>query len=267
MTQIAAEILGIPIESVTVVHPETDVTPYDMATLGSRSVYHMGNAVKRAAEDARDKLLALAREVGVSAETTPIAEVFRKKYGMQAGNIVGTGSFIPTYAPTDHDTGQSSNVTPFWMIGATGAEVEVDTETGRVRVTRLINVADVGKPVNPRIVETQLSGAAIMQLGFTMFEEMSFDAGQVTNASLADYKIPGMLDVPPAMVNEAVDAEERGGPFGAKGVGETGTFGVSPAIANAIEDAVGVRLTSLPLTAEAVYRALRAARGEPLQDD
>jgi len=267
MTQIAAEVLGISIESITIVHPDTDVTPYDMATLGSRSVYHMGNAVKRAAEDARDKLLALAREVGVSAETTPIAEVFRKKYGMQAGNIVGTGSFIPTYAPTDHDTGQSSNVTPFWMIGATGAEVEVDTETGRVRVTRLINVADVGKPVNPRIVETQLSGAAIMQLGFTMFEEMSFDAGQVTNASLADYKIPGMLDVPPAMVNEAVDAEERGGPFGAKGVGETGTFGVSPAIANAIEDAVGVRLTSLPLTAEAVYRALRAARGEPLQDD
>ncbi|MBI2294967.1 MAG: xanthine dehydrogenase family protein molybdopterin-binding subunit, partial [Betaproteobacteria bacterium] len=261
LAQIAAEVLGIPIESITVVHPDTDVTPYDMATLGSRSTYHMGNAVKAAAEDARDKLLAMARELGLPAETTPIPELFRKKYGMQAGNIVGMGSFLPTYTPTDHATGLSPNVTPFWMVGATGAEVEVDTETGHARVTRLVNVADVGKPVNPRIVETQLSGAAIMQLGFTMFEQMNFEAGQVTNASLADYKIPGMLDVPPGMVSEAVDAEERGGPFGAKGVGETGTFSVSPAIANAIDDAVGVRLTSLPLTPEAVYRALRAKQG------
>jgi CO/xanthine dehydrogenase Mo-binding subunit len=267
MAQIVAEVLGIPIESITVVHPDTDVTPYDMATLGSRSTYHMGNAVRRAAEDARDKLLAVAREVGVSVETTPIAEVFRKKYGMQAGNIVGTGSFVPAYQPTDHDTGQSANVTPFWMVGATGAEVEVDTETGRVRITRLVNVADVGTPINPRIVETQLSGAAIMQLGFTLSEKMEFSAGQCTNPSLAGYKIPGMLDVRFRMESEAVDAAERGGPFGAKGVGETGTFSVSPAIANAIDDAVGVRLTSLPLTAESIYRALRAKQGNPLKDN
>ena len=267
MAQIVAEVLGIRIESITVVHPDTEVTPYDMATLGSRSTYHMGNAVRRAAEDARDKLLALAREVGVSVETTPIAEVFRKKYGMQAGNIIGTGSFIPNYQPTDHDTGQSANVTPFWMIGATGAEVEVDTETGQVKVTRLVNVADVGTPINPRIVETQLSGAAIMQFGFTMSEKMEFSAGQCTNASLAGYKIPGMLDIPASIVNEAVDSTERGGPFGAKGVGESGTFSVSPAIANAIDDAVGVRLTTLPLTAEAVYRALRVKQGNPLRDE
>jgi CO/xanthine dehydrogenase Mo-binding subunit len=267
MAQIVSEVLGVPIGSVTVVHPDTDVTPYDMATLGSRSTYHMGHAVRLAAEDARDKLMALAREVGLSAETAPIRDVFRKKYGMQAGNIVGTGTFIPTYTPTDHDTGQSANVTPFWMIGATGAEVEVDTETGQVRVTRLVNVADAGTPVNPRIVETQLSGAAIMQLGFTLSEKMEFSAGQCTNASLAAYKIPGMLDVPPGIENEAVESAERGGPFGAKGVGETGTFGVSPAVASAIEDAVGVRLMSLPLTAEAVYRALRAKQGKPLEGD
>jgi len=266
LAQIVAEVLGVPIEAITVVHPDTDVTPYDMATLGSRSLFHMGNAVKLAAEDARDKLLALARELGLPAETTPIPDVFRRKYGMQAGNIVGTGCFIPSYQSPDHDTGFSENVTPFWMVGATGVEVEVDTETGQVRVTKLINVADVGKPVNPKIVETQLSGASIMQLGFTLSEKMEFKAGQCTNASLAEYKIPGMLDIPAGIVNETVDAVERGGPFGAKGVGETGTFGVSPAIANAIEDAVGVRLTSLPLTAEAVYRALRAKEGRALSD-
>jgi CO/xanthine dehydrogenase Mo-binding subunit len=267
MVQIVSEVLGVPVESVTMVHPDTDVTPYDMATLGSRSLYHMGNAVKMAAEDARDKLLALAGELGLSAETTPVPELFRKKYGMQAGNIVGFGSYIPSYKSPDHDTGQSPDVTPFWMVGATGVEVEVDTETGHVCVTKLINVADVGKPVNPKIVETQLSGASIMQLGFTMSEKMEFKGGQCTNASLAEYKIPGMLDIPAGIVNEAVDAVERGGPFGAKGVGETGTFGVSPAIANAIDDAVGVRLMSLPLTAEAVYRALRAKQGNPLKDD
>ena len=267
MAQIVAEVLGIPIESIKVVHPDTDVTPYDMATLGSRSTFHMGHAVRRASEEARDKLLALAQEVGVSVETTPIREVFRKRYGMQAGNIVGSGTFVPASMPTDHETGQSADVTPYWMTGATGAEVEVDTETGHVKVTRLVNVADVGKAINPEIVETQLSGAAIMQLGFTLSEKMEFRNGQCTNASLAEYKIPGILDIPPGIENEAVTAVQKSGPFGAKGVGESGTFGVSPAIANAIDDAVGVRLTSLPLTPEAVYRALRAKQGNPLQDD
>ncbi len=264
MAQIAAEVLGIPIAAVTIVHPDTDVTPYDMATLGSRSTFHMGHAVRLAAGEARDKLLALARELGLSAETTPIPELFRKKYGMQAGNVVGVASFIPEYAPTDHETGLSDNVTPFWMVGASGVEVEVDTETGHVRVMRLVNVADAGRLVNPRIVETQLSGAALMQLGFTLYEKMDFDGGQLLNPSLADYKIPGILDIPLTIENEAVDAVQGSGPFGAKGVGESGTFGVSPAIANAIDDAVGVRLTSLPLTPEAVYRALREAQGTPL---
>lgn len=266
MAQIVAEALGIAVASVTLVHPDTDVTPYDMATLGSRSTYHMGHAVKLAAEDARDKLLQLARDVGLSAETTPIPDIFRKKYGMQAGNIVGIGSFIPPYTPPEPGTGLTTDATPFWMIGATGAEVEVDTETGEFRITRLVNLVDVGRPVNPAIVETQISGATIMQLGFTLSERMDFDAGQVTNASLADYKIPGIRDIPAVMENEAVDMVQHSGPFGAKGVGESGTFGVSPAIANAIDDAVGVRLTSLPLTAEAVYRGLRANAGNPLKD-
>ena len=265
--QIIAEILGIPIESITVVHPDTDVTPYDMATLGSRSTFHMGHAVRLASEEARDKLLALAKEVGLSVETTPIPDVFRKKYGMQAGNIVGTGTFVPKTAPTDYETGQCADVTPYWMIGATGVEVEVDTETGRYTVTRMVNVGDVGRTINPDIVETQLSGAAIMQFGFTTSEKMEFSAGQCVNPSLADYKIPGILDIPPVIENEAVDAEQTNGPFGAKGVGESGTFGVSPAIANAIEDAVGVRITELPITAEAVYRALRAKAGKPLADE
>ncbi len=265
--QIVSDVLQIPMAAIKSVQPDTDVTPYDMATLGSRSMFHMGNAVKSAAEDARDKLAALASELGLSLETTPINELFKKKYGMQAGNVVGVGNFIPDYTPTDHATGLSDLITPFWMVGAAGAEVTVDTETGHVAVTRLITVADVGTPINPKIVETQLSGAALMQLGCSLYEEIEFDAGQVTNASLADYKIPGMRDVPPVLINETVDAHHDGGPFGAKGVGETGAFAVSPAIANALDDAVGVRLTALPLGPEAVYRALRITTGNPLDDD
>jgi len=256
MAQIAAEVLALPTEAVTVVHSDTDVTPFDMATLGSRSLFHTGNAVKLAAEDARAQLAGLRKELGLPADCA-VADVFRKKYGMRAGSVLGVGNFIPPYTPPD-ENGQTDNATPFWMVGACGVELEVDTETGHVRVLRLVNVADVGTPINPRIVETQLSGASIMQLGFTLFEKMQFDAeGQLRNASLAEYKIPGLLDVPAEIVNEAVVAEQRTGPFGAKGVGETATFAVSPAIANAVHDAVGVRLTSLPLSAEAVFEALQ----------
>jgi CO/xanthine dehydrogenase Mo-binding subunit len=227
----------------------------------------MGHAVRIAAEEVRAKIAALAREVGEPAGSNILlAELFKKKYGMQAGNIIGTGSYKPDYAPASHDTGQSTNITPFWMVGGAGAEVEVDTETGQVRLTKVVNVIDCGKRINPRIVETQISGASLMQLGFTMFEKMQLDGGQVTNASLADYKVPGILDVPPVMVNEAIDAYQANGPFGAKGAGESATLALSPAIANAIDDAVGVRLTELPLTAEAVFRALRAKAGKPLGD-
>ncbi len=267
MAQIAAEVLNIPIDAIRIVQPDTDVTPYDMSTLGSRSTFHMGHAVRLAAEDARDKLRAMASDLGLpDGVNTPLSELFIKKFGMQAGNVTGAGTYMPSYAPPNYDTGDTPNVTPFWMIGATGAEVEVDTETGQFRVLRLVNVCDVGKPINPAVVDTQISGAAIMQLGFTATEKMQFENGQLLNPSLADYKIPGLFDLPDAMENSFVEAEQHNGPFGAKGAGESGTFAVSPAIANAIEDAVGVRITEMPITAEAIFRALRAADGNPLED-
>ncbi len=267
MAQIAAEVLGVGVDKVIVIHPDTDVTPYDMSTLGSRSTYHMGHAVRLAATEARDKLAEMAKELGLPEGTNaPVDELFRRKYGMQAGNVIGSGSYIPPYKPTDHDTGQSPEATPYWMIGATGIELSVDTETGHVTIERLITVADLGTALNPEIVATQLSGAAIMQLGFTMTEDMVYDAGQVTNANLADYKIPGFFDIPPVIENVVVEAEQKSGPFGAKGVGESGTFGVSPAIANAVDDAVGVRITEMPLTPEKVFRALRKAAGQTLEE-
>jgi CO/xanthine dehydrogenase Mo-binding subunit len=130
----------------------------------------------------------------------------------------------------------------------------------------VVNVADGGRTINPKIARTQLTGGATMQLGFTLYENMEFDGGQVTNASFADYKIPGFRDVPP-MEAEFVSAMQENGPFGAKGIGESSTFGVSPAIAEALHDAVGVRIMELPIRAEAVLRAIRENEGRPIGDE
>ena len=267
LAQMVGEALNVPAESVRIVHPDTDVTPYDMGTLGSRSLFHMGHAIQNAAAEVHSKLAALRQELGEpDGSNISVADLIQKRYGGQAGNIVGSGAFRPDYESPSRETGQSRKVTPFWLIGGAGAEVEVDIETGHVRLSKLVCVVDAGKAVNPRIVETQISGGAIMQLGFTLFEQIHLDGGQITNASLADYKIPGLHDLPAKMENIYIEHVQSNGPFGAKGVGESSMFCISPAVANAIEDAVGVRITTLPLNPETVYRAIRAKSGNPLED-
>src|SRR5262249_47598155 len=145
MAQIVGQVLNLPAEAVAVVQRDTDVTPYDMGTLGSRSLFHMGHAVRLAAEEVREKIKALAREVGEpEGSNVPVADLFKKKYGMQAGNIVGSGTYKPDYVSPNPDTGLSPNITPFWMISGVGTEVTVDTETGHVEITKLINVIDCG---------------------------------------------------------------------------------------------------------------------------
>src|SRR5262249_24233627 len=153
LAQMVAEVLDIPAESVRVMPRDTDATPIDMGTLGSRSIFHMGHAIRRAAEEAKAKLRALAREVGEpDGSNIPIRDLFLKRYGMQAGTVVGSGVFKPDYVSPTADTGQSPNVTPFWMVAAAGAEGEVDTETGHVRITRLVNAVDCRQPLNPNTI-------------------------------------------------------------------------------------------------------------------
>jgi CO/xanthine dehydrogenase Mo-binding subunit len=283
MAQIVADVLGITAEEIRVIHADTDVTPYDMATLGSRSTFHMGNAVRLAAEEARKKAVEMcATQTGVPAESLRVEHgavvtqdgqsctygaILAKQYGMQAGNIMGVGSYIPDYQKPNSETGRSDNITPFWMVGGTGVELEVDTETGKITITRLVTVGDAGKALNPGIVKRQLSGASIMQMGFTLFEEMAFDEGQVVNASLADYKIPGFWDVPEQNDVQIVEVPHRNGPFGAKGIGETGSLALSPAVANAVQDATGVRIYETPLTPERVLRALRQQQRNEWEDN
>src|SRR4249920_2949416 len=135
IAQIVGELLNIPAETVKVVPRDTDVTPYDMGTLGSRSLFHMGHAVRIAADEVRAQLAVMAREVGEPAGSNiSIADLFKKRFGMQAGNIVGSGSYKPDYVPGAPGTGRTPNVTPFWMVAGAGVEVEVEVETGHVRI-------------------------------------------------------------------------------------------------------------------------------------
>ncbi len=150
----------------------------------------------------------------------------------------------------------TSKSTEYWFPGATAVEVEVDEETGRVQVLRIAAAADVGTAIHPAHCEQQIVGATTMALSLALFEEMVFDGGQVTNASLADYMVASIKDRPPEIVPIVVQVPHPDGPFGAKGVGETAIFSLAPAIAAAVADAIGVSIVDLPITPERVLRAI-----------
>jgi CO/xanthine dehydrogenase Mo-binding subunit len=288
LAQMAAEELGVSIDKVRVHLPDTDVTPYDTITAGSRSTYHMGNAIRGAAtqikqqlfEVAADELEADAADLvmrneriyvrGDEQRGLTIPQVFAAKLGALGTNLVGEATYKTVADPMDHDTGHSEKSTEFWFSGATAVEVEVDTETGRVEVLRFVAAADVGQEVNPHHCRQQIEGAAVVTLGLTFYEWMNVDQGQVTNASFLDYQLPSLKDLPPEMLSISVEVPHPTGPFGAKGVGESGTLSVQASIANAIYNATGVRMKDLPITPEKVLRALESpqhAHGPaPLRD-
>jgi CO/xanthine dehydrogenase Mo-binding subunit len=275
-SQIVGEVLGLTAEQVSVVHADTRVTPYDMGTLGSRSLYHMGNALIKAATEVKDQLVDIAAELfevpvaelSVSdgavlcsdGRRATYRELMLKRFNMQAGNLVGRGDFTPSYAKPEADTGQSPDVAAFWMFGGAAVEVTVDTETGALTVDRMLVIGDSGRAINPDIVRAQFTGAAVMQLGMARSEELIFENGQIVNTSLAYYKVPGISDMPRDFEGRTVEFPLDGdAPYGAKGVGETGSFAVASAIANAVDDAVGARVLQLPLTHERIWQAMAAA--------
>jgi CO/xanthine dehydrogenase Mo-binding subunit len=182
------------------------------------------------------------------------------KFGSLGTTLAAEAVCQPTSAHMDPETGQSEKCTEYWFPSATTAEVEVDTETGQVKILQLFSVGDTGTAINPRHCEQQLQSAAIMHLGLTMFEEMIFDEGQLVNGSLLDYQVASIKDMPQLVRPIVVQVPHEDGPFGAKGAGETGALTVAPAIANAIEDACGVRICDLPITPEKVLRALEEKR-------
>jgi CO/xanthine dehydrogenase Mo-binding subunit len=275
MGQIAAEVLRIPATRIHVVQADTDSTPYDTITAGSRSTYHTGNAVRLVAEEMRARLLAIAAEQlgrrvegleltdnGICDEDgavlMSVPEVVHRKYGARGATVTSASNFTSWWHPYDKKTGLSEKVTEHWFASAIGVRIAVDTATGRVRTQHMAVAADVGRAINPTLVEQQLTGAAIMGIGHALFDQLVFDKGQMVNATLLDYQLPSIKDVPERLTPIIIEDAHRDGPFGAKGVGESGILGVAPAYANAIRDALGVRITRLPLTPESIINALDA---------
>ena len=272
MAQIAGAELGIALEKIQVLGVDTDVVPYDLTTSSSRSTFHMGKAVQLAAQDIQRQLRQIAaKEYGVPEDSISFAdgkvrlpetaldyaEIMFKRFGMQGGTLVGDGQ-VKTSVKDEYGEKSTS---AFWFLAAGGAEVEVDIETGKFRLIKYATAVDVGKALNPLACRQQLAGAAITGIGQAIFEEIVYDNGQLINPNLVDYVLPSLGDMPAVIDSITVETPDRNGPFGAKGIGESALIPVAPAIANAIYDAVGVRIKDLPIKAEKIYLALAGGEG------
>ncbi len=267
LAQIAGTELGVPMPTIQVLGVDTDVVPYDLTTSSSRSTFHMGKAVQLAAQDIKRQLKQIVvKEYGVPEDKIDFAggkirlpetqldyaEVMFKRFGMQGGTLVGEGQ---VKTATKDEFGEKST-SAFWFLAAGAAEVEVDIDTGKFKLIKYASAVDVGKALNPLGCQQQLAGAAITGMGQAMFEEIAYDNGQLINPNLVDYILPALGDMPLVIESIAVEAPDRNGPFGAKGIGESALIPVAPAIANAIYDAVGVRIKDLPIKAEKIFLGL-----------
>jgi carbon-monoxide dehydrogenase large subunit len=284
LRQIVAERLGIDMDHVRISPPDTSYTPFDQSTSGSRSVFHMGNALVRAGDDLTSKLCEMAaplldcpvdsveyREGAVWRKDTNYSlscrEIIQGHFGARGATVQGDGSFTPPSAkPPDKETGQSPKASAFWMYATQVADVEVDLETGKITVLKVVAAHDAGKIINPKDAEGQLEGGVVQGVGATLYEEMVVNDGVVTNPTFAEYKIPSAMDIPD-IVAVFVETSHDGGPYGAKGLGEPVLAPTSPAIANAVFNATGARITSLPITPEKVLRALKDREAAPLKSD
>jgi xanthine dehydrogenase molybdenum-binding subunit len=264
LAQIASETLGIEFEKISVSETDTETTPLDCGTHGSRQAYCGGLAVQAAATEARQKLLAYAtKELGVKEDQLRIKEgaIFETTdpdNGILISDLMRKTQ-IEDMGVCEQVIGSAAGVAPAMpgYYGAVFAEVEVDTETGEVKVLKLTSAFDVGRAINPDLVEGQITGGAVMGMGFALTENLLLRDGQILNSSFADYRLLRACDVP-EIVPIIVESNEPTGPFGAKGVGEGCMVNVASAISNAICHATGVRLTDLNMTPEAILQGLRS---------
>jgi CO/xanthine dehydrogenase Mo-binding subunit len=269
MAQIAAQELAIDVERVTVHGADTRFTPYDRSTGASRSTTLAGLAVQRAAADLRERLLDTAAaawgvgraglEVGGGAVRGPgreatYVELIAERFGFVGGELVGEGEVRP-----EQGSGSYAEGPVFWEVCVAAAEVGVDPETGRVGIERVATIADVGKAINPLLVERQEEGAVLQGIGMALFEEMVYRDGFLTNDTLLDYRVPRVEDMPARMEGILVENADGPGPYGAKGCGEGAQAATPAAIATALAD-TGVAMTELPFTPERVWRQIHQTK-------
>jgi 4-hydroxybenzoyl-CoA reductase subunit alpha len=279
-SQIAAEVLGVHLEDVRYVMLDSDITPVDPGTYGSRLTFITGNAVRVAAEDARRQLAEVAaealdtdagnlvfrdRKVYVSAHPERSLAfdklVKMAQYSGEGKTILGRGYWAPEgLEVADFATGRG-NMSGAYSFGTQVAEVEVDTATGRVKVTRMAMVHDCGQPINLTLVEGQVEGSSITAISHALAEEIIREDGQVMNASFLEYRMATSLDACDVETLHT-DTYDGQGPFGAKECGEGIQISAGPAIVNAISDALGVPFKRMPVTPDTVLKALRQHQEE-----
>jgi nicotinate dehydrogenase large molybdopterin subunit len=279
-SQIAAAELGVTPENIVAPEPDTFWCPDSMTTTATRSTVVVGNATIKAAQDARHFLLEVGasilgterdaleirenRVVNIHDPQSHISLSDLAKYCVKGDRrLIGKGFWQVPRPVFDRETGQGRTHHAFTFITVV-AEVEVDVETGEVTVLKMTAVPDVGKAINPLLVEGQVEGGVVMGMGYALMEEIQMDKGYILNPSLTDYLIPTTKDVPPIAL-DLVEEPNLHGPFGAKGIGEPPVNPVAAAIANAVYDAIGVRITELPMTPERVLQAIKG-KGEGLKN-
>lgn len=289
LSQMAAEELGMSLEKIRIISGDTSITPYEFGSVSSRQTFNSGNAVRLACLDAKRQIFEIAARKlearpddlemregriyvrGVPEKATRIKDLFIPSLlggtFPEEGGIMGKTTFFYKADFLDPETGQlqpgpTGRVAAFYIHIAQGAEVEIDAETGEVKVKKFASSADVGKAINPTNVEGQMDGGVGMGLGSALMEEIRLDEGRVINPSLRDYHVPTVEDLPPTemMCSMIVEVPHRDGPYGAKGVGEATMAVTDAAISNAIYNATGVRLFQLPMTPERVFVAIKGKR-------
>ncbi len=273
LAQMAADVIGVPLDAVAISTTDTAVSPFNGPVASSRTTYHVGAAIKQAGEEVRDGILGLAAEAlgvdsarldldeglisedGAGARMT-VAELLGS-FGFEGHSIMAEARFTTAGSPLlKAEPGMEWMSSIFWMLATHAVEVEVDTETGVVRIVKVAAAHDVGRAINPTTCEQQIEGGVIMGLSNALFEDLAVRDGRIGVNGFLDYKLATMHDLP-EIVPIIVESEHSEAPFGAKGIGEPAAAATAPAIANAIADAIGVRITDLPLSAEKVLFALQ----------
>lgn len=271
MSQIPAEVLGISVDDIVFICEDSSITPDAGTAAASRQTYNTGNAIKIAAENLRDAILIYSKEklglnttvgLGMKAGRVFVSSFPQKNISLEEigkhfadSPLKREGEFTAQTTQIDEETGQGA---PYWpyTFSAYGIEVEVDTITGIIEITKAVCAQDVGRAINPKLIEGQMDGGFAMGLGYTIFEDLNVRSGEIKHNRFSTYLIPTAMDIP-ELKKIIIEDPESTAPFGAKGIGEPVMLGVAPAVLNAIYNAVGVRINEIPVTPEILLKALK----------
>lgn len=282
MAQIAGEVLSIPPSKIRVENPDTDRNPYEWQTVASHVTWSCGNAVKNAALDIKEQIINLINRVFYFPKDTIYLEdeevrctmkpSFKLNFkdfvvsGIQTedgtfkgGPILGRGVFMPEFSSTNSDpeTSQGGHPNVHYTVGAAAIKVEIDKQTGKIKVLKLVEAIDAGKVLNSDLAKGQIIGGLVQGLATILYEDIRFDEnGKQLNPNFTDYKIPTMMDIPDEIIPIIIETPQPDGPFGARGIGEHPMLPAAPIIANAVENGLGIRIKSMPITAEKIALAM-----------